>query len=287
MAFVPLSSRDDDDRIAKVEALYGGVPEWMHPSLFEWLTTNLCAYDGSIHRDRLRAMERALQVAAPWDGDNEYSGARLVMKWIGAKTDLMLDVTDYLVALSSSSDGYDIEQRLPALMNLLRESGSEWTVGSLGDSLRLVRRVDETVRESAEQAMTLPRAGVLLARAWSGVFGRDPDPSDAYRQAVRAVEAVAGPVVLPNDAGATLGKVIGHLRATKDRWSIDFTHGEPGRPVGVLIEMLSLLWGSQHDRHISPDSDAPLFAGQQEAENAVVLAATLVHWFSSGAVSQV
>ena len=31
-------------------------------------------------------------------------------------------------------------------------------------------------------------AGILLAQAWRELYGMDPDPSEAYRHAVRAIE---------------------------------------------------------------------------------------------------
>jgi hypothetical protein len=52
---------------------------------------------------------------------------------------------------------------------------------------------------------------IYLATAWNRAYGRNPDPSGAYRDAIRAVEASAKPIILPADPVATLGKMIAAL----------------------------------------------------------------------------
>jgi hypothetical protein len=51
-----------------------------------------------------------------------------------------------------------------------------------------------------------------------------------------------------------------------------------------IVGMLRLLHRAQSDRHGSPEPAPPVVMTQAEAEAAVHLAATLVHWFDSGAV---
>ncbi|MGL5858208.1 MAG: hypothetical protein ACRC35_07380, partial [Angustibacter sp.] len=50
-----------------------------------------------------------------------------------------------------------------------------------------------------------PDGGADLARSWEAAYGRSPNPSEAYRLAIRAVEHVALPVILPGNDRATLG----------------------------------------------------------------------------------
>lgn len=61
---------------------------------------------------------------------------------------------------------------------------------------------------------------------------------------------------------------------------------EPDLPVTTLVSMIDLLWGSQHDRHVPADQEAPLHVTQEEAEAAIHLAVTLVQWFTMGALRQ-
>jgi hypothetical protein len=101
------------------------------------------------------------------------------------------------------------------------------------------------------------------------------------------VEEATIPVVLPNDTSATLGKVIGELRAAPARWDCPFTR-DPKLPSGMrvtsieaVIALLDLLWVNQTDRH------APVVPiTQAHAESAVQLALALVGIFRSGAISK-
>ena len=56
-------------------------------------------------------------------------------------------------------------------------------------------------------------AGEHLTNARDEAYGRHPDPEKLYSEAVKAIEADAIPVVIPEDGGSTLGKVMGELRA--------------------------------------------------------------------------
>jgi hypothetical protein len=53
-------------------------------------------------------------------------------------------------------------------------------------------------------------------------------------------------------------------------------------PAHVLVSMLQLLWHNQ-ERHAQPDGTI-VDVTQDEAETAVTLATTLVHWLTSGLV---
>ena len=87
-----------------------------------------------------------------------------------------------------------------------------WAVGVNAEGrCELQRRVGPAVGQLACQD---GRAAPLkhLAPAWREVHGRNPSPSEAYREAVRAVESVAIPVVSPNNQRATLGTVIADVK---------------------------------------------------------------------------
>jgi hypothetical protein len=61
--------------------------------------------------------------------------------------------------------------------------------------------------------------GRLFARAWSTIHGLHADPSDGYRHAVRAVEAVAVRR-LARRLRATLGRVVGTVRSQPNLWQV-------------------------------------------------------------------
>jgi hypothetical protein len=102
---------------------------------------------------------------------------------------------------------------------------------------------------------------------------------------VRAVEVAAIPIVIPNDSGATLGRVIPALRDAPSKWRVVLTPSRGSNPVETVAHMCELLWKSQWDRHGVADESVPLNVSLEEAQTAVHLAATLVQWFTSGAVT--
>jgi hypothetical protein len=123
------------------------------------------------------------------------------------------------------------------------------------------------------------RAGQHLREAWTQLLGTHPDPSAAYQAAVAAVEVAAKPVVSPNDQGATLGRILGELRADvrneTGRWIFELG------PLQVVVDMIAALWETQL-RH--GDEAAPISETQEEADAAVHMAVALARWFLTGAV---
>lgn len=120
-----------------------------------------------------------------------------------------------------------------------------------------------------------------LSAAWDSAYGRTPDPDKAYSEAIRAVEAVACPLVLPSTATATLGQVRNHLRDAAAKWAVVLPakDGSPG-PADPVVAMMTALWEGQRSRRAGTPSSRR--QSQDEAEAAVHLAATLVQWLSSG-----
>jgi hypothetical protein len=284
----PLFVRENEAAIEKYDALHDGVPEWLYPSLWEWIVYEVTVPRKSVggrtlDASRLRAIERSLRFSIGWDGGHGSEGLdALQWNFKHEGPDLMLKVVDYLLSQKNPS----LESsRIKGLDNLLTEAGSAFRVAE-GTPPMLVRRVDKTVEEASRLVTGKDdTSGTLLALAWRKAYGLSPNPSEAYRLAVRAVEAAATPVVLPKDANATLGKVIASLREGGSKWQVSLTHRtDPQRPVDALVSMMALLWEGQYDRHVN--DDMPLQVTQAEAETALHLAVTLVQWFSADRVSR-
>jgi hypothetical protein len=198
--------------------------------------------------------------------------------------DVFLDVVEFVLSKRGGDNSYDRE-RIDELERMLWEGGSAWRVSTRGAVPHLEARVDATVTAAAERVMTdAGRAGEYLQQAWSKIYGRHPDPGAGYGQSVNAVEAAARPVVSPNDAVATLGKMIGQMRQNPQAWTIEVPAPPAFDRAQVLLGMLDLLWKGHADRHARLGPDEPISVSQSEAEAALHLAVTLVHWFNSGAV---
>lgn len=287
----PLSVRESDTATDAYDALVPGVPDWLRPSLWEWVRGQVAYHNSArwwARRETVRELERAIRLEVGWDGDSGMTGVETVKAALYYDDERLLDAVDFLASRQTHRTQQG-EATLVALLALLTEAGSAWTLAHREDrGWGLQRRVEATVEEAAQDVIRRgERPGQLLERAWGATYGRQPDPSDGYRQAVRAVEAAAIPVVLPKDRDATLGRVIGTMRSSAGQWQVSLSHrNEPELPVETLVSMMDLLWGSQHDRHVAPEDEAPLHVSQPEAEAALHLAVTLVQWFTSGAVTR-
>jgi hypothetical protein len=171
------------------------------------------------------------------------------------------------------------------LHTILSEGGSLWGAHVGPPGWCLVRRVNDATAELV-QVVVAPNtdAARKIKSAWVACYRHDPEYDGAYRAAVLAVEAVAIPLALPGATKATLGTVIAHMRDTLVRWSVgnldapDIASGE------TLLAMLKTLWQNQ-ERHARSDGTI-VDVSREEAEAAVSLAVTLVHWFTAGLVSK-
>ena len=185
-------------------------------------------------------------------------------------------------ARAQVADNY--AQLIANLINALEDAGSAYTVAA--DNRSLVERVDPTVAAGVEQtiAAAAPTAGTLLRDAWNRTYGLHPDPTAAYHAAVRAVEEVACPLVLPADGAGTLGKVIGNLRQGGHKWSFVLVDRDGADTVEPLVAMLDRLWTGQISRHGGGKNSGD--QSQAEAAASVHLAATLVQLLGAGALTR-
>ncbi|MFL5799803.1 MAG: hypothetical protein ACJ77A_17985 [Actinomycetota bacterium] len=193
-----------------------------------------------------------------------------------------LDAVDFLVH-RAGTHGQAVPE-METLDDILEEGGSMWRVAVRDGEPRLERRVEESVASVVEDVVARTgRAGQYLALAWTDLYGRNPNPSGAYREAVKAVEAAAQPILLPQNDRATLGQLIAAVRDAPTKWTVNLKPSQ-GDPTTDLLGMMQLLWRAEYDRHGTASGEVPLQVGAEEAEAAVHLAATLVHWFHSGTV---
>ncbi len=192
-----------------------------------------------------------------------------------------LDAIDWMLSHNGllNMGYYGAENWSQKLSETLRQGGSAWEVLADGDHYRLSHRTVGPVVEVLERTATeSTRAHHHLAEAWSRLAGRNPDPSGAYREAIRAVEAVAKPVILPANDRATLGQMIAALRDKPEKWTV--TIGTTDH-VRALMEAV---WTGQLDRHGTDDDTVPLNVSPEEADAAFSTCLNLTRWFAGGHV---
>ncbi|MEU5034071.1 hypothetical protein AB0G48_07980 [Streptomyces rubiginosohelvolus] len=173
------------------------------------------------------------------------------------------------------------------LNRLLIESRSVYEVAP--DQRGLQRRMEAGLSEALDVAANAAQSSGYLAarqyleRARNKLMAVHADPSGAYVDLIRAVEAVACPMFLPRDQLPTLGKVRDHLRDADAKYEFVLTDksGKPGN-TGGAVAMLTDLWEGHSDRHAGGPREVPV--SQEAAEAALTTAAALVTLLSSRAV---
>jgi hypothetical protein len=280
MGWKPLHAREGV-RTDAFDVLHEGVPAWMSASLWDWFVgavEQLATKYKQYSIDILRSVEIAIRT--PLDID-DYNMWKTLAEKLRRDDELFLTCLDRVVYVLGISD------RVPSIESLeflLHQGGSVWRVSQIGyQNYELQKRVDEEARQAALEVMSSSdEASAHLREAWSDIFGRDPDPTDGYHRAVKAVETVAQPVISPQDTVATLGKMISAMSDKPEKWRVVLYRDTPAEAVDDVVAMMRLLWKGQHDRHGKPGAPD---VSKEEAEAAIHLAVTLVQWFRTGVVS--
>lgn len=211
----------------------------------------------------------------------DYQGAkyaiRACLEETGHDQIAALDVIDWLL-------GHGCGQA-DALEYILKSAGHVLRVSPDGD--RLVERIDPALWVEYEQ-VTQPddQASQYMQEAWALTFGRDPNLSDAWGKAIKAIETLLKPIVSPKNNKATIGSMTNELRQSPDKWECKLpdreykangeTNVKPG--IEVFIDALATI-GYQPDRH---GSDQPQDVDEATARSVLFLATTVVGWLRDG-----
>jgi len=287
--FRPLSARGSED--PRFDTLHEGFPPWLQEPVFDWLNSLLHGKDGAgrtqVKAWVLKDMQVRLRFQSPLDWSYDYLARADLFDRMVRYSDLPLDVLDYVVfhIAEIERSRSDPERTVAVLNRLLREGGSAWeatpVVAEKPSWILTHRQLGPVAQAVQEVGSSSGRAGEHLTTAWVKLASRTPDPSAAYREAVRAVEAASKPVVLPNDSLSTLGKVISALRQKPSKWTFELGSVE------LIADMCDSIWTSQLDRHGTDDATVPLSVTQEQADAAVHMALVLTRYFTGGAVRAV
>lgn len=196
-----------------------------------------------------------------------------ITDWAVESDDNFLDLIDAAIVYGSFESG-----QLGYLESLLETARVNWTATPHG----LENRVDPTAIGAANAATSpADRASDELREAWHNVYGRSNDPSDAWDHAIKAVEEVLIPIVVPNKAKATLGDVLGQMKAASNKISLTLQTSGPVASGETLEAMLRLMWPNP-DRHGGAGGRVPSL---EEARAVVHMAVTVVQWARDGVVA--
>lgn len=264
------------DAAAAFLAIREGIPTSARAQILRWLIRDKYDHevvDLSQYLEFQTALRRPLGLVA---GKSAQISA--VRDWLaGLDEDTLTALIDFRLSQASPRPSYrpTPQGEVMRMKEILRLAGSSWTVGDRNDRWGLIEALPEAVLDAAQSVVSQSgKASQLLNAAWANAFGTDKRPSHAYFDAVRAVEVFSCPLVSPNDSAATLGKDINVIRNKPEAWSFALS-GEDS--VERLLGTLRLLWHSQTDRRGREDYDD---VSVDEAQAAVLLATTIVGWFS-------
>ena len=266
---------------AELQALHPGVPSWIRRRVIAWAqvvssqprNSSMSSFvpDTQLLEDYETAIRRPTTLVHVF----RQGGVAALFEVM--EEEEFVDFLDFLVFRNAEGDVYDDANDL--LEAVLSDGGSEWRVGTRDGFASLEKRVPEGVTLAVERTITSAgTAGDLLAEAWHAVFGRSPDPEEAYEKAIKAVEEAGHDKVSPKNGRTSLGTMVRDMKAQGD-WRLDL----PASDADVPVKMAEALWVGQESRHGGNGYRKPT---QLEAEAAVSLAVPLVQWFSSGALAR-
>lgn len=274
MNWRPLSLRQQAD--ARFDEPSEGFPVWLRGPVLEWVRGSFGqGINESI--EALNALQLDFRLEQPLGGPALTRLADLVGR-MGGEDDFALDVIDWMLHHPLYfRESWEVVEWADQLKEMFRQGGSAWETTPHGGAYQLTRRAVGPVAEVLEHTATeATRAHNHLASAWSKLTGRNPDPTGAYREAVRAVEAVAKPIILPNNDKATLGQMIPAMRGKPEKWTTAI-----GTVDDVRAQM-EAVWTSQLDRHGTDDETVPLNVSPEEADAAFSTCLNLVRQFAGG-----
>ena len=209
--------------------------------------------------------------------DNLYSNENFECK----KTELLiLDVIDWLLRNDCGSKD--------ALEMILSRAGHELRVSPEGD--RLVERIDSVNWNSyGEVVRPADKASRLMQDAWALAFGRDPNPLEAWSDAIKSIETLLKPIVSPDDSKATIGKMIAALRDKPEKWVCSLPDRKYGtkdnkitkRGIEILIDTLNVI-GYQPNRHGNETTDA---VDDITIRSILFLSVTVLGWLRDGVLA--
>lgn len=252
-----------------------GVPDFLWQYAMRWIE-NAVDDDSSIVCGL--SIDLRLERAGNYlDFQGANYAVRSCLEETGHNQTAALDVIDWLL---NHSYGH-----ADALEFILKSAGHVLRVSP--DRSRLVERIEPTLWDEYEQ-VTQPddQASQHMQEAWALAFGRDPNLSDAWGRAIKAIETLLKPIISPKNKKATIGSMTSELRQAPDKWECKLpdrvydVNGEINskRGIEVFVDALATI-GYQPDRH---GSDQPQDVDEATARSVLFLATTVVGWLRDG-----
>lgn len=254
-------------------------PSYLREAVFGWMEGAVGADRGWVHASKFIAFQNAARIDIGFTAGSYMKWRETILPHLRKINDSdFTNLVDFLLSVQYQSSGL-----VHPLERILSDGGSAWTVIPwVGQKARLTKRVPDGIRKSLDNVLSAKdTASQKLQEAWIDAYGTNPRASVAYSHAVVAVETAALGIITVNTKDATLGNLFAILESETPKWKLILRDNDKAPGAKSLAAMLRTLWRGHESRHGRSDyEDATL----DEARAAVILAATLVQWFTSGVV---
>jgi hypothetical protein len=259
------------------------VPEDMRSHLSPGIQTALDEWLAKWLLGNSDAMERAVLVAIGLDldisGRADWAYGQ-ILECVRQGDEELLDAVHVTLGVLRSGTTVFRDPPHREVDRILAVGRSAWKAMEEG----LVHRADPTAQAAFDEATATPgSASTELREAWEKAHARDGNPGDAWDHAIKAVECVLIPIVVPKKAKANLGDVIGQLRGQPHLWKLGIRGWNRDYGMEPLVAMLTLLWPDPN-RHGSPTPEPP--ATPEEGRALVNVAVTVVQWARDGLIAR-
>jgi hypothetical protein len=262
------------------EALTDKFPSYLREPIFRWMGKAANESHGIVYSHKFVDFQNTYRQDLGFQADTMLGWKETVLPLLRKLDDTTFtNLLDYFASTTywgASISGHPLEESLS-------NGGSTWTVTRWNQSAaKLVQRVPEGVSLAMSGVLSATdTASVKLQEAWLDAYGANPRASVAYANAVVAVETAALSVIPTPVAEPTLANLFSILEADTPKWRLVFRDSDKAPGAKTLAAMLRTIWRGHESRHGRQDyTDATL----EEARAAVILAATLVQWLTSGVV---
>lgn len=261
------------------DALREDFPEYLREAIFGWMQGQIGVSSGYAYSTKFVEFQNAAHTDLGFQADTLLHWQNQILPHLRQVDEAeFTNLIDYLASRSQFQPGSE-----HPLERLLSEGGSAWTITRWnGRHARLTKRVPDGVRAAVSNALAATDvASAKLREAWLDAYGTSPRASVAYSHAVVAVETAALSLMPTGKDEPTLASVFSLLEGENPKWTLIFRDSAKAPNSKTLAAMMRTLWRGHESRHGRPEyTDATL----EEARGAVILAATLVQWLTSGVV---
>ncbi len=272
MRLVPLSVRRG---VREPLTFVPGVPAHLKVQLIEWIEPFFLTRDFMGVNPRTENIDGAITLLQwPIAKRDELARLNALFDYMVADDDRFLDAIDLTLKAAS-------ERARDTLDDLLEQGMSTYRV-TVTEPYQLEDRLTATARDAITDAAS-PRdaAADHIADAWRSAYGRKRDATAAWNSAVKAVEVLLHPIVVPRNAKATLGSMAAVLRNKPEDWRFAIAANDNDTTARPFLRALELV-GYEPGRHGTDPDRATLM----QARVVVLQSVTIVEWLRSGALTR-